>query len=533
MTAARASRFAVLLVAAVCCNTPGVAASSAQPSLLTPQPTLERIAALLASDDLATAEQILVPTLASHPGDPVLHNLAGVVAARRGSMESAESHFQTAIRLAPGSAAAYENLGRLYQELSSGNAGMRGRAIETWQRLLGVQPDHVEARFQHGFLLTLDGRYAESLTSLEALPDEITRRPQVGVVLATDLAGVGNTSAAERTAAAAAADPALTEADVLAVLPAIPQGNGDALAVTLLEALDRRALASTPSLRALATVHARAGRMAEARAVLDRAVRLGGPSVPLLMDLARAAVALKDYRGALGYLAHARALEPSNANVHFVFGMVCVEQNLVREAYESLKRAVDLDPDNPLINYAMGSVATHRHEPSEAVPYFQTYVRLRPDDPRGHFALGAALFYSNQFVEARPPLQRAAAASETATGAHLFLGRIARQLNDLAGARTEIDQALALDPRLADAWSELGLIQTREEQYAEAEQSLAKALAIDPDHYTASLNLATLYAKTRDPRREAQAARVATLLEQREARAQEFLRIIKVMPGSQ
>jgi tetratricopeptide (TPR) repeat protein len=157
-------------------------------------------------------------------------------------------------------------------------------------------------------------------------------------------------------------------------------------------------------------------------------------------------------------------------------------------------------------------------------------VRLKPDDPRGHFALGAARVYSNQFEEARPELERAARAPETATGAHYFLGRIARQFNDLATARREIEQALRLNADLADAWAELGLIQTRSTEYGPAEQSLTRALAIDPEHYAATVNLATLYSKTRDPRREAQVAKVAALIEKREARAQEFLRIIKAVP---
>lgn len=157
-------------------------------------------------------------------------------------------------------------------------------------------------------------------------------------------------------------------------------------------------------------------------------------------------------------------------------------------------------------------------------------MQLRPDDPRGHFALGAALFYSNEFDQARSELERAAGAPETATGGHYFLARIARQANDLDTARREIETTLRLNPGLADAWAELGLIQTRSAEYAAAEASLAKALAIDPDHYLATLNLATLYARTKDPRREAQAARVAALGEKREARAQDFLRIIKAVP---
>jgi tetratricopeptide (TPR) repeat protein len=121
-------------------------------------------------------------------------------------------------------------------------------------------------------------------------------------------------------------------------------------------------------------------------------------------------------------------------------------------------------------------------------------------------------------------------APETATGAHLFLGRIARQANDLTTARREIERALQLNDGLADAWAELGLIQTRSMEYPQAEQSLTRALSIEPEHYAASVNLATLYAKTKDPRREAQAAKVAALSEKREARAQEFLRIIETVP---
>jgi Tfp pilus assembly protein PilF len=89
---------------------------------------------------------------------------------------------------------------------------------------------------------------------------------------------------------------------------------------------------------------------------------------------------------------------------------------------------------------------------------------------------------------------------------------------------------LKLNANLADAWAELGLVQTRLAEYGPAEQSLAKALAIDPDHYAASLNLATLYARTKDPRREAQMARVAALTTEREERAQQFLRIIQAVP---
>ena len=466
----------------------------------------------------------------AHPADPVLRNFAGVIAAQQGAFELAEAHFQTAIRLAPTGAAAYENLGRLYQERADGNPAMRAKAIATYRRLLAAEPGNVEGLFQSSFLLALDGQFAASRAMLAKLPEEVRQQPQSLAVSVADLAGMGDAAAARAIVDVLAVHPALTEADVLAVLPAMPVGPSDDVAISMLDALDRRGLASPRALRALAMIQIRGSRFAEARRVLERAVAAEGASAPLLMELARTAVKLKDYKGALGYLAHARSIEPENATVHFLFGMVCVEENLVREAYESMKKAVELDPDNPLVNYAMGAVSTHRHEPSESLPYFEKYVRLKPDDPRGHFALGTARFYSNQFEEAKPELERATRASETAAGGHYFLGRIARQSNDLTVARREIERALQLNAGLADAWAELGLIQTRSKEYGPAEKSLTKALSIVPEHYEASVNLATLYARTKDPRREAQAAKVSALIEHREARAQEFLRIIEAVP---
>jgi tetratricopeptide (TPR) repeat protein len=508
------------------------AASPAPQDNVAPQSTVQQIAALLERADVNAASRLVDPALKSHPADPVLHNFAGVIAAQQDAFGPAEAHFETAIRLAPASTAAYENLGRLYQQRAGGNPAMRAKAIAIYRRLLDVEPRSAEALFQSGFLLALDGQFAASRAMLDRLPEETRQRPQALAVLAADLNALGDAAAARVVVDRLAAHPALTEADVLAVLPVLAIGPDTSVAALMIDALDRRALASPRALQALAMIHVRADRFAEARQVLERAVAAGGATAPLLMDLARTAVKLKANREALGYLAHARSLEPANPMVHFLFGMVCVEENLVREAYESMKRAVELDPDNPLVNYAMGAVATHRHDPSEALPYFEKYVRLKPDDPRGHFALGSARFYSNQFEEARPELERATRAPETATGAHYFLARIARQVNDLDTARREIERALQLNAELADAWAELGLIQTRSKEYQHAERSLSKALALAPEHYAASVNLATLYARTKDPRREAQAARVAALIERREARAQEFLRIIEAVPDA-
>jgi tetratricopeptide (TPR) repeat protein len=517
-----------------CVAVPLAAAASPRQDAGADRATLQQIAASIERGDLDAAGRAIEPALKAHPSDPLLHNLAGVVSAQRDAFAPAEAHFRTAMKLAPSSPAAYENLGRLYQERAGDNREMRAKAIAVYRQLLEIAPGHTEALFQGGLMLALDRQFADSRAMLERLPDEIRKGPQAQALLAADLANLNDTAAARRAIDSVSADPALSEPDVLSVLAIFPPTEaGNTLAVLMLETLDKRGLVTARGLRALASIHMRAGRFAEARTVLERVAAAEDASAPVLVELARTAIKLKDYQAALGYLAHARSLAPADATIHFLFGMVCVEENLGREAYDSMKKAVELDPENPSINYAMGAVATHRHEPSESLPYFRKYVQLKPGDPRGHFALGAALFYSNEFDQARPELERAARAPETATGGHYFLARIARQLNDLPTARREVEETLRLDAGLADAWAELGLIQTRSAEYDAARASLAKALAIDPDHYLAAVNLATLYARTKDPRREEQAARVEALGKKRDERAQEFLRIIKAVPYGQ
>jgi tetratricopeptide (TPR) repeat protein len=498
---------------------------------LAPRDTLERIAGLLDRNDLAGARGAVETALGAYPDDPALHNFAGAIEAQAGEFAKAEPHFLTAIRLAPEQPAPYENLGRLYQERTADDPTARGKALDIYRRLLVVAPSDTEGLYQAGFLLALDGKFADSRALIEKLPAEIRRRPHALAISSVDAAGSGDQAGATAAARELEAHPDLSAADVMAVVPAFGHLEGhDEVAVQLLEALDHRGIVPSDGLQLLGELYIRHLRFADARQVLERAATLGGPTVPALVDLARAADRLGDHKGALGYLAHARALEPANANVHFMFGMVCVELDLVAEAYQSLKKAVELAPDNPLVNYAMGAASMHRHEPSESLPYFEKYIQLKPDDPRGRFALGVARFYSKQFDRAKADLELAVRHPETAGGGHYFLAKIARQANDLDTARREADQAVRLTPTYADAWAELGLIQTRAGAYGDAERSLDKALALDPQNYSATVNLAMLYARTKDPRREAQAARLQALQEKRDQQAQELLRIVKVVP---
>lgn len=512
---------------------PGIQSETQPGPGLAPRNTLDAIAAALGRDDLAAATAAIAPAIAAFPADPVVHNLAGVIAARRGESRAAEDHFEAAIRLQPRSPAAYVNLGRLLQERADADPAARS-ALAVYARLLAIDAHHPEALFQTARLETLDGRFDAARRAIDRLPEAARGRPAVLAVRAVVLAGGGDADGARSTVAALAVHPQLAREDLDAVLPALSRlpapGTEQRTEQALLELLDRRGWATPATLRRLATIESAGGRYGEARAWLEKAAARSVPDAAVLIELARAAFKAGDPKGSLGYLAHARELEPTNVVIHFLFGIVCVELNLGAEAHESLAKAVALAPDDPDVNYAMGAVSLHRHDPSEAHPYFEAYLRLRPGDPRGRFALGAAKYHSQHLEDARLDLAVAATNPQTAAGAHYYLARIARQQHDLETAGREIDAALQANPSHADGWAERGLIATRRGDYAGAEAALQQALALDPDNYEATLHLAALYGRTRDPRRAAQETRLQALVARRETRAQEFLRLVQAVP---
>jgi tetratricopeptide (TPR) repeat protein len=505
--------------------------ASRAPATNAPPQIVQELAALLDSGELGSAKARVQDALNRYPSDAALHNIAGAIEAQQGAYRLAERHFRAAIRAEPRGVPAYLNLGRLYQEHAKEDPTAPQKARTVYRELLRVDPANDEALFQAAYLSASAGEWEASRALIDRLADAGRSRPQALAVLALDLAGLAHQARAAHVTTELLAHPDLTDEDITAVLPALERAHNDGLAERLLTGLAERGLASAESLRQLGLIRFRTGRLDLARDALERAMRsAGAPSAVTLVDLARVAYKQKDFQGALGYLAQARDLDPGNAQIHFFFGITCVELNLGTEAYDSLKQAVKLTPENPYVNYALGAVAMHRREPSEALPYFEKYVRLKPHDPRGRFALGAAHFYTNEFDAARTDLQQAVRFPETAAGAHYFLGRIARQLNQLDTAREEIQEALRVNPQYADALAELGLLQTRSAEYAAAEQSLAKALENDPDNYAATFNLAALFARTKDPRREEQAARLELMQQKRAVAAQEFLRIIQVVP---
>ena len=411
-----------------------------------PVEMMQQVQRLIQQGDIAEARSQLTRALQDFPREAGFYNLLGVVEAQQGHYREAESNFEKALEQAPQFTGAYLNLGHLYQENAVKDSQALSKGLETYQKLLRYEPTHLEANYQSAVLLLRQGSFKAALLHLPRIPAVEQERSQALAVRCAAQAGLGELSQALAVMERLFKSPELTEIDILSILPILEANRRDDLEQRMLEGLVKRELASVNTLHQLGLLYERREQLDRARQTLEKVAQAEPISAKLLLELARVAHKQGDHKGTLGYLAHARDLEPQNAGVHFFFGMVCVDLDLSQDAYSSLKQAVSLNPNNPYYNYALGAVAVQHKDPSEAVPYFQKYCDLKPEDPRGRFALGAAYFYSSNSDLARKELEKVVQYHETAAGAHYFLGRLAKQEDKLAEAVKELQLAVQTNP---------------------------------------------------------------------------------------
>jgi tetratricopeptide (TPR) repeat protein len=513
---------AVLLVCVSCSALQGQQA---------PPSALQQIQGLMQGGDLARARLQLMEVLKTAPRNPLALNMLGVVNAQEGQFRAAERCYLKAIGAAPDFVEAYLNLGRLYQENQHKLPDALKESLNAYESALKYDPSNVEANYQAAFVLWRRGSFRLSLDRLSRLSQAARERPQALALACADEAGMKDNGGADEIAERLLRQPDLVEADVTMITPTLLAQGQSALALRLLEGVDQRGLASRAMKRQLGLLYEQQGKLKRARATFEAlAPKPEEATGPLLNDMARVAYKDKDLDGALVYLAYARKLEPENAATEFSFGVVCLEKDLVEEAYVALKKAAELEPDNPDYSFAAGVSMVGRRDVREAYAYLKKYCQLRPGDPRGHLVLGAAFFYGNDPDLAREQFESVANNRETAADAHYFLGRLANQEGKYTEAAQFLRQAIHTSPNYADAYAELGFSLVKMKEDAAAEQSLQKALKLNPANYTANLSLMMVYERTKDPRAAAQVARFSQVREQREQRVKDLMRTVEVRP---
>ena len=492
--------------------------------------TILEIQKQIESGNLDEARTLIAAAARRYPHDGGVENLRGIAEIEQGHTAAATKAFSDAIADNPRLTGAYLNLSRIKMQSAATDPAVRAEALRLSLKVLQLEPASDEAHYQAATILFWNKDYRPSLAHLQKLSAEARVKIGAEALVCADLAALGHRQETDEAAGALAANPDLTEQDVNISLPALRAAQRADLIELLLNAAAKRQALSVDGLRVLGLAQEAEGKLQSARVTLEAAFAANSKSVEILEDLTRIAKAANDNEGALGYLAHARDLQPDKAELPYEFGVICVRMGLYAEARKAIADALRLDPDNGTYNLGMGLVVSFSEDPSQALPYLTRYHSLRAKDPEGLLALGAANFRAKDYEAASVWLRQAASSEKTAADAHFYLGRIARQEGHLDEATAELKQSLALRPDQPDTLAELGQMCIQLRDFAQAASYFDQALHKDPDNYAANFGLLQLYARTGDSRREQQSHRFDEIKNIKEQRDRQMMRVIEIRP---
>ena len=474
------------------------------------------------------ARAMIAAAQREYSSDGGLDNLLGVVEIQQGHVDKARQDFLAAIKHDTRLVGARMNLSRIDMQSASDDLSRRTEARRLSERVLQLDPSNDEAKYQLATIFAWNHSYQHSLDYLETLGQQA--REQVGseALRCSDEAALGHPEGASKAAAAMAANPDLTEEDAMVCMPALrTTRRADLIEMIFASAEGHRAL-SAKGLRILGLAMEADGKPQQAQATLESAFAANTKSAAVLVDLTRVAEAANDHKGALGYLAHARELQPDDASLAYEFGAICLKIDLYREGRKAIAEAVKIAPDNPTYNYELGMIASVGNDPAEALPYLNKFHSLRPHDADGILALGLAYFRAKDYDSALKWLKQAAPSMATAADAHFYLGRIAHQEGHLDEATREFIQSLSLRPDSADVLAELGQVYLVNRDYSKATPCFERAIQLDPANYAANFGLLQLYARTGDERRDRQSKRFDEIRDKKDQREREMMRTIEI-----
>lgn len=477
---------------------------------------------------LDDARAAIAAAVSRYPNDGGLENLLGVIEVEQGRTAEAKKDFQAAIHHDPHLAGAYLNLTRLDMQTAATDTASRAEALELSEKVAQLDPTNDDANYQIATILSWQKNYQRSLVYLDRLSAQALKQVSAQALRCTDAAALGHREAATQAVAALAANPDLAEQDADACLPALRTARRADLIDTLFAAVNAQHPLSAAGLRTLGLAQEAENKLADAHATLEHAYSADNSDEIVLEDLARVARESKDLQGALGYLAHARDLKPSDASLPYQFGAICLQMGLYGESRKALEEAVKLSPGNPDYNLGLGTVISFSDDPSQALPYLNKFHAMRPHDSAGVLALGATYFRAKDFDTAATWLKQAITDQASAPDAYFYLGRIARQEGRPDEAIEDLKQSLAAKADQPDVLAELGQICLTQRNYPQATTYLDRAVALDKDNYAANFGLLELYARTSDPRRQQQSARFDAIKDKREQWDRDMMRVLEI-----
>ena len=244
------------------------------------------------------------------------------------------------------------------------------------------------------------------------------------------------------------------------------------------------------TLNKLAHDLAESGRLPEAVAHYEQALRLNPNYALVHLNLARAFVRLDRYAEALRHFEEAARLKPGGWDTESELGNALLHEGRAREALIHCQTTVQLRPAwaPGFNNLAYALVLAGRG--GEAIAAYREAARIDPRYAAAWLGLGYALIGAGRPGEAVAPCTESVRLQPGSADAHNVLGIAFAQTGRTADAIASFEQALRLDGGSgADVHDNLGNALASAGRTTEAIAQYREALRLNPDYAPAHRNL--------------------------------------------
>jgi tetratricopeptide (TPR) repeat protein len=157
----------------------------------------------------------------------------------------------------------------------------------------------------------------------------------------------------------------------------------------------------------LATKYLQAGRVADAMAQLNEALRLNPADAEAHSNLSSALQLLGRFGEALPHAREAVRLKPDDDRVHFNLGNALNATGQVDGAIRELSRAAALNPENADAHFNLAVILGPRNRIDEAIAHLRQAIDIDPRHAEAHRNLGVALGFQGRVDEAIREVQTA------------------------------------------------------------------------------------------------------------------------------
>lgn len=401
----------------------------------------------------AEAARIIDTILKDHPSEPGALVLMGVVLDAQQRYNDAETYYQRALKVAPGSPQVLNNAANHF--LAAGN---RKRARELYLKTIAIEPGQVNANLQLAQMSVDDKEGRQALAYLNRIAEKAGSDSGVVLLRARALALSGRC------------------AEAGAVLKNIEDLPG----------------ADAPVYFSMGLAQAECKRYDAAEASFSRALDADPRNVEILYNLGLAALRADHVSRAQSVIEIALKERPDDADALYALAQVCLKQQRLVEAAALLTRAEKVAPDRADIILLIAQVAAQLEFYQDSGDAYGRYLKLKPEDDGARRERGFDLARANDSKSALRDLEWYVG-RHPRDGLGYFELAVAQMFEDRRKALQSLDRSIGLDPALYQARYTRALLNIEEEKPDAAVPDLRLFLEKEPNNSNALAHLGQAY----------------------------------------